>query len=47
MDADDSSDSGLPVTKKKRKWNGKAEWILIKQWLAGGKAEMEEEDINR
>ncbi len=46
LDSDDSSDSDLRVTKK-RKWNGMAEWNLIKRWVTGEKAEMAEEDIQR
>ena len=30
-----------------RKWNGKADFELIKRWVTGGRAVMEPEDIER
>ncbi len=33
--------------KKKRKWNGRIEFMLIKRWVTGEKADMDSEDIER
>ncbi len=44
---DDSHHDDLQVAKPKRKWNGRMEWTLMKRWVTGEKAEMEQEDIDR
>ena len=45
QDSDDELDA--PSAKAKRKWNGKANYRLIKQWVTGEEAELESEDIDR
>ena len=47
MESDDDDSYDLQVAKPKRKWNGKMEWTLRKQWVTSEKAEMEQEDIDR
>jgi hypothetical protein len=47
MESEDDDSDDLQVAKPKRKWSGKMEWTLIKQWVTGQKAEMEQEDIDR
>jgi hypothetical protein len=44
---DDDDPHDLQVAKPKRKWNCKMEWTLMKQWVTGQKAEMEQEDLDR
>ncbi len=34
-------------SKKRRQWNGRAQFTLLKRWVTGERAEMEEVDINR
>ena len=46
-DAPEASDDDLPVDTRKRKWNGRMEFTLIKRWVTGEKAEMDSEDIER
>ena len=44
----DEDDSGEElVSKKKRKWNGRLQYRMIKQWVTGDEAVMESEDIDR
>ncbi len=47
MESGDDDSYDLQVAKPKWKWNGKMEWTLMKQWVTGQKAEMEQEDIDR
>jgi hypothetical protein len=47
MESEDDNSDDLQVAKPKRKWNGKMEWTLMKQWVTGQKAEMEQADIDR
>jgi hypothetical protein len=47
MESEDDDSYDLQVAKPKRKWNGKMEWTLRKQWVTSEKAEMEQEDIDR
>jgi hypothetical protein len=47
MESEDDDSYDLQVAKPKRKWNGKMEWTLRKQWVTSEKAEMEPEDIDR
>ena len=53
VDPDTENDSDLEdsgqedVSKTKRKWNGRAEYTLLKKWVIGEEAEMESEDIDR
>ncbi len=47
MESKDDDSNDLQVAKPKQKWNGKMEWTLMKQWVTGQKAEMEQEDIDR
>ncbi len=47
MESDGDESDDLQVAKPKKKWNGKMEWTLMKQWVAGQNAEMEQEDIDR
>jgi hypothetical protein len=37
----------FPSDKRRRKWNGRVEYTLIKTWVTGERAEMEDEDIQR
>lgn len=46
-DFDEEESDDEPVRKARRKWNGKAEDSLIKLWVTGERAEMEQEDIDR
>jgi hypothetical protein len=34
-------------SKRLHKWNGHAQFMLLKRWATSERAEMEEEDINR
>ena len=53
VDPDTENDSDLEdsgqedVSKTKRKWNGRAQYTLLKKWVIGDEAEMESEDIDR
>ncbi len=47
MESEDDDSDDLQVAKPKRKWNGKMGWTVMKQWVTGQKAEMEQEDIDR
>ena len=47
MNSDEESDEDLHNGKKKRKWNDRREFTLIKRWVTGEKAEMDSEDIER
>ena len=47
MESKDDDSDDLQVAKPKRKWNGKMEWTLMKRWVTGEKAEMEQEDTDR
>ena len=49
MDSPQASDDDLPGDSRKRKWNGRKEFTLIKRWVTGPgeKAEMDSEDIER
>ena len=47
MESDDDDSDAQQVAKPKRKWNGKMEWTLMKRWVTGEKAEMDQEDIDR
>ncbi len=47
MESEDDDSYDLLVAKPKRKWNGRMEWTLMKRWVTGEKAEMEQEDIDR
>jgi hypothetical protein len=47
MESKDDDSYDLQVAKPKRKCNGKMEWTLMKRWVTGEKAEMEQEDIER
>ena len=37
----------LPDDNSRRKWNGKADFELIKRWVTGERAEMEPDDVER
>jgi hypothetical protein len=47
MESEDDDSDDLQVAKPKWKWNGKMEWTLMKRWVTGEKAEVEQEDIDR
>ncbi len=47
MNSDEESDADLQDGKKKRKWNDRREFTLIKRWVTGEKAEMDSEDIEQ
>ena len=47
MDSPQASDDDLPGDTRKRKWNGRKEFTLIKRWVTGEKADMDSEDIER
>ncbi len=47
MEPEDDDSYDLQVAKPKRKWNGRMQWTLMKRWVTGEKAEMEQEDIDR
>ena len=47
MDSEDDNADDCQVAKPKRKWNGRMEWTLMKRWVTGEKAEMDQEDIDR
>ena len=47
MESEDDDSDALQVAKPKQKWNGKIEWTLMKRWVTGEKAEMEQEDIHK
>ena len=47
MESDDDDSDAQQVAKPKRKWNGKMEWTLMKRWVTGEKADMDQEDIER
>jgi hypothetical protein len=49
---EESDDEGFgtdepPDDRSRRKWNGKAEFELVKRWVTGERAELEPEDIQR
>jgi hypothetical protein len=44
MESEDDDSDDMQVDKPKRKSNGKMEWTLMKRWITGEKAEMEQED---
>jgi hypothetical protein len=46
MDSDNDSDEPT-AAKPERKWNGRMTWTLMKRWVTGEQAEMEQEDIDR
>ncbi len=46
MESEDDDSDHLQVAKLKGKWNGKMEWTLMKRWVTGEKAEMEQEDVD-
>ncbi len=46
MESNDDDSDAQQVAKRKRKWNGKMEWTLMKRWVTGEKAEMDQEDID-
>jgi hypothetical protein len=44
----DSEDSDEPQSAMtKRKWNGRESWTMIKRWVTGEQAEMDQDDIDR
>ncbi len=44
----DSEDSDEPQSAmSKRKWNGRESWKMIKRWVTGEQAEMDQDDIDR
>ena len=45
-ESENSSDSDLPPAKEKRR-RAPLDYVLIKQWVTGEKASMEEEDIEK
>jgi hypothetical protein len=47
MDPENDSDEDQQDGDKKRKWNGRREFTLMKRWVTGEKAEMDSEDIER
>jgi hypothetical protein len=47
MESEDDDSDDLQVAKPKWKGNGRMEWTLMKRWVTGEKAEMEQEDIDR
>jgi hypothetical protein len=46
MESKDDDSHDLQVAKPERKWNGRMEWTVMKRWVTGEKAEMEQEDID-
>ena len=46
-ESDDNDSDAQQVAKPRRKWNGRMEWTLMKRWVTGEKAEMDQEDIER
>jgi hypothetical protein len=47
MDSENDSDEDQQDGDKKRKWNGRREFTLMKRWVTGEKAEMDSEDVER
>ena len=44
----DSDDLDEPQTAmSKRKWNGRESWTMIKRWVTGEQAELDQDDIDR
>jgi hypothetical protein len=47
MNSENDSDEDQQDGDKKRKWNGRREFTLMKRWVTGDKAEMDSEDFER
>ena len=44
-ESDDSDEQQSAMSK--RKWNGRESWTMIKRWVTGEQAEMDQDDIDR